>query len=269
MNLPVDFEKLTGKSATPGGYPYQIKAADLQKNFVYAALDVDDTLVEDKTLSGGYTARRLKIPALPNSSEKVALTATGSKMEWDASIPDGKSPGQFLKWNAVAQSWTPFSGGAAGAFPQWSVDGWNDAGAGNAAGQFLRWNSTSQKWEPFSGTEGAIAKWSNGEGWTAFTPGADNTVLKSIGGSISWGQDEIGDILPTGSPGALLYFTSGAWVALAPGPANTFLKSSGGGVGWAPPDPVGGEALPVKPATGTHILGCVNGTLQWLATEEC
>lgn len=27
--------------------------------------------------------------------------------------------------------------------------------------------------------------------------------------------------------------------------------------------------IPELPATGTHVLGAVNGALQWIATEEC
>ena len=27
--------------------------------------------------------------------------------------------------------------------------------------------------------------------------------------------------------------------------------------------------LPAPPKTGTHVLGSVNGALQWIATEEC
>jgi hypothetical protein len=27
--------------------------------------------------------------------------------------------------------------------------------------------------------------------------------------------------------------------------------------------------FPTPPTTGTHVLGAVNGTLQWIATEEC
>lgn len=29
------------------------------------------------------------------------------------------------------------------------------------------------------------------------------------------------------------------------------------------------KILPDRPSTGTHVLGCVNGALQWIATEEC
>ena len=27
--------------------------------------------------------------------------------------------------------------------------------------------------------------------------------------------------------------------------------------------------LPALPGSGTHVLGCVNGTVQWIETEEC
>ena len=28
-------------------------------------------------------------------------------------------------------------------------------------------------------------------------------------------------------------------------------------------------ALPALPSSGTHVLGCVDGTLEWLETEDC
>jgi len=28
-------------------------------------------------------------------------------------------------------------------------------------------------------------------------------------------------------------------------------------------------AIPAVPSSGTHVLGAVNGSLQWIATEEC
>jgi hypothetical protein len=27
--------------------------------------------------------------------------------------------------------------------------------------------------------------------------------------------------------------------------------------------------LPKPPASGTHVLGAINGTIQWIATEDC
>jgi hypothetical protein len=83
LNLPVDFEKLTGKTPTPGGYPYQLKATDLQKNFVYAALDADASLIENKTGPGGHTQRRLKIPALPGGGTYILGSVAGT-LTWIA-----------------------------------------------------------------------------------------------------------------------------------------------------------------------------------------
>ena len=40
------------------------------------------------------------------------------------------------------------------------------------------------------------------------------------------------------------------------------LSSVGGSISWTP-------ALPALPASGTYVLGCVDGTLQWIETEEC
>lgn len=31
----------------------------------------------------------------------------------------------------------------------------------------------------------------------------------------------------------------------------------------------GNELVPTAPASGTYVLGSVNGTIQWLATEAC
>ena len=82
MSLPVDFEA-RAKSAknASGGYPVQISAADLQKNFVYAALDADLSLIEVTTGQGGHQQRRLKIPAAPTEGTYV-LGAVGGTLQW-------------------------------------------------------------------------------------------------------------------------------------------------------------------------------------------
>ena len=82
LSIPVDFTTLTGKANESGGYPTQINAADLQKNFVYCALDTADDLVEASTGPGGMATRKLKI--LP-----------------------GNKQGQFLYWNG--KEYAPFS----------------------------------------------------------------------------------------------------------------------------------------------------------------
>ena len=35
------------------------------------------------------------------------------------------------------------------------------------------------------------------------------------------------------------------------------------------PDGIILNVLPTPPASGTHVLGAVNGVVQWLATEDC
>jgi hypothetical protein len=85
MTLPVDFEaKARGaKSASGGGYPVQLSAADLMRNFVMAALDADESLIETTTGQGGHPARRLKIPAPPTSGTHV-LGAVDGALTWIA-----------------------------------------------------------------------------------------------------------------------------------------------------------------------------------------
>jgi hypothetical protein len=85
QNLPVDFEaKARGaKSASGGGYPVQISAGDLMRNFVHAALDADPSLIETTTGQGGHAARKLKIPAAPSSGTHV-LGAVDGSLQWIA-----------------------------------------------------------------------------------------------------------------------------------------------------------------------------------------
>jgi hypothetical protein len=83
MTLPVDFEaKARGaKDASGGGYPVQLSAADLMRNFVFAALDADESLIEETTGQGGHAQRKLKIPAVPSSGTHV-LGAVGGVLQW-------------------------------------------------------------------------------------------------------------------------------------------------------------------------------------------
>lgn len=85
MNLPVDFEAKAkqAKQASGGGYPVQLSAADLMRDFVYAALDADPSLIETTTGQGGHEARKLKIPAAPASGTHV-LGAVDGVVQWIA-----------------------------------------------------------------------------------------------------------------------------------------------------------------------------------------
>ena len=80
---PVSFQQMAQQGGTPanGGYPYQIRASDLDKNFVFATLDADPSLVETSTGQGGHPQRRLKIPAVPASGTHV-LGSVDGKLSW-------------------------------------------------------------------------------------------------------------------------------------------------------------------------------------------
>jgi hypothetical protein len=83
--LPIDFEaKARGaKQASGGGYPVQLSAADLMRNFVHAALDADKSLIETTTGQGGHQGRKLKIPAVPTTGTHV-LGAVDGAIQWIA-----------------------------------------------------------------------------------------------------------------------------------------------------------------------------------------
>ena len=82
MQIPVDFsKKAMASSQSSSGYPYQSSASDLDKNFVYAALDVDKSLIEETSGDGGHTKRKLKIPAMPSSGTYVLGAISGS-LSW-------------------------------------------------------------------------------------------------------------------------------------------------------------------------------------------
>ena len=84
-NVPNIFSQLVksaGNSAS-GGYPYQIKAADLDKNFVFATLEIDATLIEETSGQEGFIKRRLKLPAVPSSGTYV-LGAVEGTLQWIA-----------------------------------------------------------------------------------------------------------------------------------------------------------------------------------------
>jgi hypothetical protein len=96
--LPVDFEERVkrSKGKTTSDYPYAIKAEDLMRNFVYGALDVDESLIEETNGQGGHKARKLAIPAIPESAIPAQLTAQGGSLSWAASIPAAPTSGFFV-----------------------------------------------------------------------------------------------------------------------------------------------------------------------------
>ena len=85
QSLPVNFESLSKLPAGGSGYPYQIKAADLMKNFVFASLQVDAEYLESTTVNG-YEARKLKMFSLPASpgSGTYVLGSVNGVLAWIA-----------------------------------------------------------------------------------------------------------------------------------------------------------------------------------------
>jgi hypothetical protein len=83
VDLPIDFEKLVRepKGQTASDYPYALKAEDLMRNFVFAALEVEPTLLEDVSGKGGHRARKLAIPAVPSEGTFV-LGAVDGVVQW-------------------------------------------------------------------------------------------------------------------------------------------------------------------------------------------
>jgi hypothetical protein len=82
IQLPTDFEALARQPIKPGGgSPAQISASGLMKNFVYAALDSDQSWVESGSGQGGYEGRRLKLPAIPSGGTWV-LGCVDGEVKW-------------------------------------------------------------------------------------------------------------------------------------------------------------------------------------------
>jgi len=83
--VPILFSQLvkSASNSAAGGYPYQIKAADLDRNFVYATLEIDATLVQETLGQEGFTKRKLKIPAAPTTGTHV-LGSVGGVLQWIA-----------------------------------------------------------------------------------------------------------------------------------------------------------------------------------------
>ena len=83
--FPVDFQEMAqrARGQTASDYPYAIKATDLMKNFVYAALDADETLIETSVGQGGHPQRKLKIPAVPSGGTHVLGCVDGT-IQWIA-----------------------------------------------------------------------------------------------------------------------------------------------------------------------------------------
>jgi hypothetical protein len=83
VNLPVSFVDQTNTSQGINGYPYRIRANDLDRDFVYAALDADSSYIEEVSGQNGHRSRNLKFPPIPSSGTHV-LGAVEGVLTWIA-----------------------------------------------------------------------------------------------------------------------------------------------------------------------------------------
>lgn len=83
MAIPVNFEKMLKRppAANAAGYPFSIKAEDLDENFIYAALEADGTWI-DAVPNGKHIGRRLKLPPIPSGDGFFVLTSNGGEIGW-------------------------------------------------------------------------------------------------------------------------------------------------------------------------------------------
>ena len=131
-DLPVNFEERAraAREASGGGYPVQISAGDLMRNFVFSALDADESLIEQTTGQGGHPSRKLKIPAMPSGTEASQLTAKSGMLSWAAGLPDGTASGELLRWDSETAKWVPFGRGTnQNQLLMWGPNGWQAAPA--------------------------------------------------------------------------------------------------------------------------------------------
>jgi len=77
-DFPVDFQTV----AKGGAQLKPISSSDLMRNFAWAKLQADPTLV-DEVSSKGFTAFKLKIPPVPSSGTHV-LGAVDGTLQWIA-----------------------------------------------------------------------------------------------------------------------------------------------------------------------------------------
>lgn len=82
---PINFEALVKapKKSSVGGYPYQLSAKDLMRNFVWATLHISDRFVESSQGLAGYAARKLKDPyPEPQAEGQAALISVNGTVQW-------------------------------------------------------------------------------------------------------------------------------------------------------------------------------------------
>jgi hypothetical protein len=89
-DFPNDFQTV----AKSGNQLNPISSYALMQNFVWAKLQADPTLI-DQISSMGFTAFKLKIPAINNDGNRV-LASTGGALSWKEDIPTPPASGTYV-----------------------------------------------------------------------------------------------------------------------------------------------------------------------------
>jgi hypothetical protein len=230
---PVLFSDKIKSTASGGGYPVQISASDLDKNFVFGLLEapaLDDAgnpqpfLISEKTGAGGHQQRQLIFnPPPPQDGETYRLGFVAGAWAWAKPVlPDGTASGQLLQWDSAAQAYVLLTP--------------------SAPDQLLRWDAAAQAWALITPSSKALLYY-DGAAWNFIPETEGSTYLK---GNLSF-SEICTDVKTCMQPDID-----------AIDARLDALESLGGG-----------SYFPPQPTAGTHVLGAVNGTLTWLATEAC
>jgi|688.fasta_scaffold271041_1 hypothetical protein len=298
---PKSFAALAKNAANPaaGGYPYQIRGADLDENFVYATPDFSKEHFKETTSSGngGHQQRVVKLLHPVPAGESTGQSLHWNNNEWTlsptpndggwlywtendvfAKTPKPEHSGILLYWNNENKTWVFVPAPTQdGQIPQWNNENklWKFIGTPTREGQLLKWNHQSKTWTPFSGgAEGSFPQWDAENGWESMGSGtARGQLLRWDADSKNWGP-------VSGSPGALLQWdATEGWQADIGGSSNgQLLNFNNETKKWQTFTP--GEnsimyyrnnawTILTPPATGTFVLGSKDGVMQWIGTEEC
>lgn len=89
-DFPNDFQDVakSGDSIKP------LSSKNLMQNFAWARLQADPTLLQDAT-SMGFAAKKLSIPAVPQTGNTV-LASTEGTLSWKVDIPTAPSSGTYV-----------------------------------------------------------------------------------------------------------------------------------------------------------------------------
>lgn len=82
VKIPVNFKEklILPPSIKGGGYPFRISASDLDRNFAYCAIDVEEGWVEETSV-GDLPTRKLNLPKKPASGTFVLGCVDGT-IQW-------------------------------------------------------------------------------------------------------------------------------------------------------------------------------------------